>query len=167
MKERHYQKTAFTQTTPALPAHLKHTNGTQADSPSLHAKPSSKIFKENPMKTLASIMLLFSLSAMATPSFAMGTALKQTSQLQVKSAPKTTRPSFELKKTNYKRTKYPNVRLLGPIDFSIEEDYSVRRFRNVTASRAQLVSDPNISKNFETDQYYKATVAKASFKFKF
>ena len=78
------------------------------------------------MKTLASIMLLFSLSAMATPSFAMGTALKQTSQLQVKSAPKTTRPSFELKKTNYKRTKYPNVRLLGPIDFSIEEDYSVR-----------------------------------------
>ena len=119
------------------------------------------------MKTLTSIIFLFSLSAMATPSFAMETPLEKTSQLQVKSAPKTTGQSFELKKTNYKRTKYPNVRLLGAIDFSIEEDYSVRRFRNVTASRAQLVSNPNISRNFETDHYYKATVAKAGFKFKF
>ena len=119
------------------------------------------------MKTLTSIILLLGLSAITTPGFAMEKSPEKTSPFPVKSPTQSTGNHFELKKKDYKRTSYPTVRLLGPIDFSIEENYSVKRFQNLTASRAQLVSNPDISRSFETDQYYKSTVAKAGFKFKF
>jgi hypothetical protein len=113
--------------------------------------------------------LVLSLTSISSAGFAMETDqavyTSKVEQNYIQAASKEVRTL----KTDYMKETYRDVKfdLIGPLKFSIDDHYVERRFTNVDTSRAERVRNPYQTNEFSNSTYYRATVAKAGFKFKF
>lgn len=67
-------------------------------------------------------------------------------------------------KTTYRDFK---VRLVGPFNITVDDDHIQQRFTNLNSFRAQRVRSPYETNAYTAPSYYRSTIAKTGFKFKF
>jgi hypothetical protein len=113
--------------------------------------------------------LAIGILALPAVSHAMETDFQKTNTGAVESKILTEQAPLKLSKNKYIKSSFKeiNVSLLGPIRFTVEDNYVQRRFETFDTSRAQLVRNPKQPSNYQINDYYKSTIAKTGFKFKF
>ena len=121
------------------------------------------------MKPLLSIGIIIGLMALPAVSHAMETDYQGATPAVTQSKSLTEPAPLKFSKGEYMKSSYKDIKvsLLGPIRFTIEDDYVQKHFENFSTSRSQLVKKTEQSGAYGIDKYYKSTIAKTGFKIKF